>query len=418
MIKKWVAAPAMALALTTIALPVAAATAACPATIPNSGFTDLSGLDAVTIDAIDCLVFYGITKGTSTTTYSPQTEVARWQMALFLVRSAAAMGVSLPTGSDQGFSDITGLDAATQLAINQLAQLGITKGITPTTFEPNLGVARWQMALFLVRLIELDTGVVQPMTIAPFQDVGGLDQEVQRAINRLYELGVAKGTTATTFSPFVTVLRWQTALFLTRALDVESVTPPPGTSGLTVSVSSLSLLAGSQVTITATLIADDGSPVPGVAVQLDGLEAGILNATTNSSGVATFTYTGPPVDSEDLFEVFADTDGDGDFLGPDDAYDFGTVYWVINAPDLPNPTIHEIIRIDSTSDFIDVISEAGYYRLHYDANDAFYEEGSPVDLATFEATVASLGELPFALIDTASYAAATTGVSSFDLLQF
>jgi hypothetical protein len=61
--------------------------------------------------------------------------------------------VTIPYGSQQGFTDIGGFDAATQLAINQLAQLGITKGTTSTTYAPVQPVLRWQMAIFLIRTL-------------------------------------------------------------------------------------------------------------------------------------------------------------------------------------------------------------------------------------------------------------------------
>src|SRR3990170_4859526 len=122
------------------AVPASAAistSTSCPSTIPNAPFGDLGGLDATTVDAIDCLVFYGITQGTSATTFNTTGTVARWQMALFLTRQAVKHGVALPSGASQGFTDIGTLDAATQTAVNQLKQLAITSGTSATTFDPN-----------------------------------------------------------------------------------------------------------------------------------------------------------------------------------------------------------------------------------------------------------------------------------------
>ena len=50
---------------------------------------------------------------------------------------------------------IAGLPQATIDAINQVTQLGISKGTTSTTVSPNDVVTRWQMALFLRRLAGL-----------------------------------------------------------------------------------------------------------------------------------------------------------------------------------------------------------------------------------------------------------------------
>jgi hypothetical protein len=140
-------------------------------------------------------------------------------MALFLIRTASAVGIALPDGSSQGFADLGALDSATQTAINQLAQLGITTGTAPGTFSPQSPVSRWQMAVFLTRLIA-KTGTALPSgDPVGFADVTALDAAAQTAINQLYRLGITKGTTATTYGPFQEVARWQMAIFLTRTLE-------------------------------------------------------------------------------------------------------------------------------------------------------------------------------------------------------
>ena len=52
-----------------------------------SGYTDVPAGHANAGD-IDCIAYYGITKGTSATTYSPLMSVSREHMALFLTRLA------------------------------------------------------------------------------------------------------------------------------------------------------------------------------------------------------------------------------------------------------------------------------------------------------------------------------------------
>jgi hypothetical protein len=200
-------------------------TASCPTNTPSAGFTDIGGFDATTQRAINCLVMFGISQGTSATTFSPNGSVARWQMALFLTRQAVDHGIALPSGASQGFTDIGSFDAATQTAINQLKQLNITQGTSATTFEPNLIVTRWQMALFLIRLAAA-AGVTLPSGASQgFTDIGSLSTEAQTAINQAKQLGIADGFSATTFSPNTDTLRWQMALFLTRVLAVDNIFP-------------------------------------------------------------------------------------------------------------------------------------------------------------------------------------------------
>jgi hypothetical protein len=237
---------AMIAALLAIPIaPAGAASAACDSA-PSAGFTDLTGYTAETVNAVDCIAFYGVTKGTSATTYGPTGDVTRWQMALFLTRKLAAAGVTLPSGADQGFTDISGYDAATQLAINQLAQLSITKGTSATTFDPAGIVNRWQMALFMTREV-VAAGVSLPTAADQgFTDISALDAATQTAINQLAQLGISKGTSATTYDPMGNVNRWQMALFLARDLDVLNVTPA-GTGFI-----ATALPAGSDITYADT----------------------------------------------------------------------------------------------------------------------------------------------------------------------
>jgi hypothetical protein len=108
------------------------------------------------VAAIGSLQAMGITSGTSATEYSPALPVTRWQMALFLTRLHASAGYELPPGQPQGFEDIGDYPESTILAINQLAELAVTAGTSPTTYGPAQDVLREQMASFLARLIRLD----------------------------------------------------------------------------------------------------------------------------------------------------------------------------------------------------------------------------------------------------------------------
>jgi hypothetical protein len=200
--------------------------ASCPDSIGNAGFGDLSGFDAQTVQAIDCIFSYGISNGTSSTLFSPVGTVSRWQMALFLIRQAQVQGLVMPTPTDHGFTDIAGFNQSTRDAINQLAQLGITEGTSSATFSPSNAISRWEMALFLIRFSSV-VGITIPDSPASagFTDLASYNAEVQIAVNRLVELGIAAGTSTTTYEPSSNVLRWQMALFLTRTLAVGGIVP-------------------------------------------------------------------------------------------------------------------------------------------------------------------------------------------------
>lgn len=186
----------------------------------GASFSDLGGLSQEVTDAVDCLVFFEVAKGTSTSTFSPLDDVSRWQMALFLTRQARVQGLTLPDGADQGFEDIGAYPASTQLAINQLAQMGVTVGTSPGFFSPSQTVSRWQMALFLARYLD-SVGVSMPSgSDQGYADIGDLPLATQTAINQITQLAVAEGTGPGSYSPSSDVTRWQMALFLVRSLDV------------------------------------------------------------------------------------------------------------------------------------------------------------------------------------------------------
>ena len=212
------------LVLTVVpAAPGLAATAACPATIPSGGFTDVAGLSVEAIESINCIRFYGITSGTTATTFSPNSNVLRYEVALFLTRTLTVDGVALPNGSNQGFTDLGGLSSAAVTAINQLKQLGISTGTAPTTFSPNNPVLRYEMALFLTRMLIVDGVSLPNGANQGFTDIGGLSLSAQTAVNQLRQLGITAGTTATTYTPNGVLPRWQMALFLARSLSVMGV---------------------------------------------------------------------------------------------------------------------------------------------------------------------------------------------------
>ena len=260
---------ALATALTVAAVlvpanPAVAATDACPNTIPSAGYRDLRGFSSETVDAINCISYYGISEGVSSTRFDPTGEVSRWQMALFLVRTAENLGIRIPSGSNQGFTDLTGVSTAARTAINQLSQLGITKGMTATTYAPFEPVPRWQMALFLTRLYAKAGFSLPSGSSQGFIDTTALPAANWRAINQLSQLGITKGTTAGHFGPDAFVYRWQMALFLARQLQVCDARP------MTIRISSSSSTVPTSETVELTVVVKevDGSAVEGRYVDL------------------------------------------------------------------------------------------------------------------------------------------------------
>jgi hypothetical protein len=252
----------------------AALFSACPSgPVPVSGFTDITSTD------VDCLGYYGITKGTTATTYSPDDNVTRWQMALFLTRMAGPAGITLGDGSVQGFTDISGKSAEIRTAINQIKQLGVTIGKTATTYAPDDNVTREEMALFITRLLkkftagpggntEYITGTSGAKEIKSndtdhnFTDLPTGDLESRNAIPNLFNLGVTDVQTATAYEPSVYMTRKSMATFVAGALAHTNARP----KGLVLQVSGTRVQNGTSVSYSVTHRTDGFAPITGSSV--------------------------------------------------------------------------------------------------------------------------------------------------------
>ncbi len=220
----------------------------------DAGFTDVPSGHANAGD-IDCIAYYGVTKGTSASTYSPLMSVTREQMALFLTRLAGLVGIEMVSNPDDpGFTDTAGLSDESQTAIAQLADLGITKGTSDTTYSPADNVQRGHMALFVSRLMDkmvpqADGAIGLSSTTqygytpsdvddndkdkdigSPFGDLGRATKDEYDAITNLYELGVAAGINATSYAPDSDITRAAMAGFMAGVLGHSNARP----SGLSI----------------------------------------------------------------------------------------------------------------------------------------------------------------------------------------
>ncbi|MFN2487785.1 MAG: S-layer homology domain-containing protein, partial [Acidimicrobiia bacterium] len=284
---------AVVFSLVAVALPASAhsipidTTVSCPSTTPSAGFTDISAFGTDVQLAINCLAAFDITLGTTATTYSPNDVVARWQMALFLVRQARAHGITVPAPLPQGYTDIALYPQATQDAINQVTQLGISKGTSTTTFSPGNTVTRWQMALFLRRLAgAAGVTVTDDPVHNQFSDIGAFSAEIQAAINFLADGHIALGTGTSLFSPNEAVFRWSMALFLTRVLAADGIAQPQVLVTVT-PTDAVTLATGNARSYTATFKNADGTPYTG-AVGL------ALFQVTGTPGVVQYDFVPPP----------------------------------------------------------------------------------------------------------------------------
>lgn len=161
-------------------------------------------------DSIIKLYESGFIHGYPDGTFKPNQAVTRGQAAKMI---ASAFEYDLDNIKDAGFTDI---NEKTEFykEINALAEMGIIHGYEDGTFKANNPITREHFAKILSLAMELDSSEE-----TPFTDVKK-DSVYAPYIAALYENGITKGTTATTYSPQKLVTRGEVASFIDRSLDV------------------------------------------------------------------------------------------------------------------------------------------------------------------------------------------------------
>ena len=259
----------------------------------DAGFTDVA--TGSTHDAaINCIAYYGITRGTTATTFAPNRTISRWQLAVMLQRASGPAGVDLPDDEDMGFTDISGLSSGWQTAINQMAKLGVMAGTTPTTFDPSGVVSRAVIVEALAGFLTnanvgpggkaLSRGVDLTLTLKrdasanatsipideTFRDLGGVTYSAFQSIRALAEMGVVSGRADGTFGPAASVTRAQAAAFITRALAHTNARP----AGLTMQAaktdgsSAATVTSNDEFDLSISVRGNDFAPVESASVDV------------------------------------------------------------------------------------------------------------------------------------------------------
>lgn len=173
-------------------------------------FTDVSA-DAYYYDAVLWAVKYGITDGTSETTFSPNANCTRGQIVTFLWKAAG----SPEPKSLSGLSDVPA-DAYYAKAVAWALENGITSGTGNQTFSPNAACTRAQAVTFLYHA----SNSPAVSSSAKFTDVAETAYYAD-AVAWAAEHKITSGIGGGLFAPDSTCTRGQIVTFLYHSMQLR-----------------------------------------------------------------------------------------------------------------------------------------------------------------------------------------------------
>jgi len=258
-------------------------------------FTDVSDMHAFR-DAINCIAYYGITNGTGDgSTYSPNQDVSRAEMAVFIHRAATAAGVDMGSGSG-GYTDIGDVWQEAQDAINQLG----AKGMIPAggAFRPDDAITRAEMATFLFGLL------LEGSPLVSLADKDNINRPCS-GVSETCEIQLGEGALARPVNDWFPDARDSEPLEVDKHISAmwelgvtggaEALPPGPGRPQVLVNVT------------TRSFIDHDGDAATPEIVSPQATVVSPLPLTFNDDGQATFSVAGlpdgSPIDKEDKYDI-------------------------------------------------------------------------------------------------------------------
>ena len=126
-----------------------------PADYQAGKFTDVKA-DAYYVPYVNWAASKGIVSGTTDTTFAPDSQITREQMAVILKNYAAKLGYTIPkTLKAVTFADNTKISSQVKEAVKSMQQAGILAGRTNNRFDPKGTATRAEVATVLRRFVEI-----------------------------------------------------------------------------------------------------------------------------------------------------------------------------------------------------------------------------------------------------------------------
>ena len=137
-----------------------------PDSYQTGKFTDVKA-DAYYAPYVNWAAQTGIVEGVTATTFAPDTNINREQMAVIMKNYAAKLGYDLPqTLKDVTFADKTKISSWAKDAVKSMQQAGILAGKNENKFDPKGTATRAEVATVLRRFVEI---VIDPQAANGWQ---------------------------------------------------------------------------------------------------------------------------------------------------------------------------------------------------------------------------------------------------------
>ena len=134
-----------------------------PTDYQASMFTDVKE-DAYYAPYVNWAAKTGVVSGTTDTTFAPDTNINREQMAVIMKNYATKLGYTIPkTLEVVNFADSAGISSWAKEAVKSMQQAGILAGKTNNCFDPAGTATRAEVATVLRRFVEI---VIDPQTLS------------------------------------------------------------------------------------------------------------------------------------------------------------------------------------------------------------------------------------------------------------
>lgn len=165
-------------------------------------------------DDIQYMYQNGYVKGTSETSFAPDSLVTRAEFAAMAVRvlaleQTAYTGIFADVQTEDWYADV----------IETAYKAGIIQG-SDGEFRPNDNITREEMAVILMRVYRINKEYTSQGN-AKFTDSSDISSWAEEAVNSSCELGLVKGMEGETFAPSLNTTRAQAATVFKRMLEIQ-----------------------------------------------------------------------------------------------------------------------------------------------------------------------------------------------------